>query len=38
MKQFADQSFQEIRQKCLENGILFEDPIFKPTIESIDPK
>merc|ERR1719391_609070 len=32
---FAGQDFGEIRQKCLDNGVLFVDPMFPPIDASI---
>ena len=32
---FADQSFEEIRTRCLDAGILFVDPMFPPVDASI---
>ena len=32
---FAGQDFEEIRQKCLDNGVLFVDPMFPPIDASI---
>ena len=35
---FGDQEFEEIRFQCLEEEILFLDPQFPPSDESISPE
>lgn len=38
MINFKDQDFEEIRQSCLDEEALFEDPTFPPCDESISPE
>jgi len=32
---FADQSFEDLRAQCLDEGVLFTDPEFPPSNQSL---